>query len=65
MLILSRRMGEAIYINDEIKVFLLGVKGNQARIGIEAPDNFAVYREEIYRRIQIKKTDLADGSDEQ
>ena len=52
MLILSRRMGEAIYINDDIKVILLGVKGNQTRIGIEAPENYSVHREEIYERIQ-------------
>lgn len=64
MLILSRRMGEAIYINDEIKVFLLSVKGNQARIGVEAPDNIAIYREEIYQRIQSGKIGFSDGSDE-
>jgi len=64
MLILSRRIGEAIYINDDIKVVLLGVKGNQTRIGIEAPDNIEIQREEIYQRIHAKKTDLVDDSDE-
>ncbi len=52
MLILSRRIGEVIMIGDDITVVLLGVKGNQAQLGIHAPKNIAVHREEIYAKIQ-------------
>lgn len=65
MLVLSRRDGEAIYIGDSIKVVLLGVQGNQTRIGIEAPDSISVHREEVYERIQLKKTNcIADTNKE-
>lgn len=47
MLVLTRRVGEAIYIGADIKVVILGIKGNQVRIGTEAPDEVAVHREEI------------------
>ncbi len=52
MLILTRRVGETLMIGDEVKVTVLGVKGNQVRIGVDAPKDVAVHREEIYQRIQ-------------
>ncbi len=52
MLILTRRVGETVMIGDEVTITVLGVKGNQVRIGINAPKNVAVHREEIYERIK-------------
>ncbi len=52
MLILTRRTGEAVMIGDEVTVTILGIKRNQARIGITAPKDIAVHREEIYEKIQ-------------
>lgn len=52
MLILTRRVGETIKIGTDITVTVLGVKGNQVRIGVEAPRDVAVHREEIFERIQ-------------
>lgn len=52
MLILTRRVGESIMVGEEITVSVLGVKGNQVRVGVNAPKEVAVHREEIYERIQ-------------
>ncbi len=59
MLILTRRVGETLMIGDEVSVTVLGVKGNQVRVGIQAPKSVAVHREEIYRRIQREKQQSA------
>ena len=52
MLILTRRVGETLMVDDDVTVTVLGVKGNQVRIGVNAPKDTPVHREEIYRRIQ-------------
>ncbi len=55
MLILTRRVGETIVIGDDVIITVLGIKGNQVRIGINAPKDVSVHREEIYQRIQQEK----------
>ena len=52
MLILTRRISESVIIGDDVKITVLGVKGNQVRLGIDAPRDVSVHREEIYMRIQ-------------
>jgi carbon storage regulator len=60
MLILTRRVGESLMIGDEVNVTVLGIKGNQVRIGVNAPKNVAVHREEIYQRIQQENQESTD-----
>lgn len=60
MLILTRRIGESVKIGDDVTITVLGINGNQVRVGIDAPKSVAVHREEIYQRIQQEKTDNSD-----
>jgi len=61
MLILTRRVGETVMIGNDVTVTVLGVKGNQVRIGINAPKNVAVHREEIYERIKREQQAEHEG----
>ena len=56
MLILTRKDNESLFIGDDIEITVLGVKGNQVRIGINAPKDIEVHREEVYRRIESEET---------
>lgn len=64
MLILTRRIGETLMIGDNISVTVLGVKGNQVRIGVDAPKEVAVHREEIFQKIHADDDQPADPSSE-
>ncbi len=57
MLILTRRVGESICIGDDIQITVLGLSGNQARIGIAAPKDIPIHRDEIYKRIVKERAD--------
>jgi carbon storage regulator len=63
MLILTRRVGETVMIGDDVTVTVLGVKGNQVRIGVNAPREVAVHREEIFERIKREESGEGDSSD--
>lgn len=63
MLILTRRLGESVMIGDEVTVTVLGVRGNQVRLGFAAPQHVAVHREEVYERLQAERvTNIAQAS---
>jgi carbon storage regulator len=61
MLVLTRRIGETFHIGDDITVTILGIKGNQVRIGTKAPQTVAVHREEIYEQIKKERADTEES----
>jgi carbon storage regulator len=63
MLILTRRVGESVMIGDKVTVTVLGVKGNQVRLGVNAPRDVAVHREEIFERIKTEGAGASPGED--
>jgi len=64
MLILTRRVGETVMIGEDVTVTVLGVKGNQVRIGVSAPRDVAVHREEIFERIKREEAGEPEPTDE-
>ena len=64
MLVLTRRLGESICINDDIKIIIQSIKGHQVRIGIAAPRQTVIHREEIYQRIQLENKEASRLPDE-
>jgi carbon storage regulator len=61
MLVLSRRLSETLIIGDDIRITVLGINGNQVRLGIDAPKNISVHREEVYMRIQDEQAQADHG----
>ncbi|MEQ5753403.1 carbon storage regulator CsrA [Providencia rettgeri] len=59
MLILTRRVSEEVMIGDDVKIKILGVKGNQVRIGVAAPEDVSVHREEIYQRVLAERNNAS------
>ena len=64
MLILTRRIGESLRIGDEVSVTVLGIKGSQVRIGVNAPKSVSVHREEVYDRINDESSKKSDNAEE-
>ena len=62
MLILTRKVGESVLIGNDISITILSVRGNQVKLGVEAPKEVSVHREEIYQRIKQMKDEKLDGS---
>lgn len=65
MLILTRRIGESLVIGNDVTITILGVKGNQVRVGVNAPKEISVHREEIYKRIQQEKSQQTDTEEDE
>ncbi len=63
MLILSRRVGEAVTIGTDVTITVLSVKGNQVRLGVQAPKSVAVHRQEIFNRIQMEQAPTVSSED--
>lgn len=63
MLILTRRIGEALMVGNDVSITVLGVKGNQVRLGIDAPKDVAVHREEIFQKIQDNEPQSKDSEE--
>ncbi len=64
MLILTRRTGEAVIIGDNVRIAVLDIRGNQVRLGVEAPREVTVHREEVYRRIVEEHGNVANDQDD-
>jgi len=62
MLILTRKVGESVLVGNDISITILSVRGNQVKLGVEAPKEVSVHREEIYQRIKQMKDEQLDGS---
>ncbi len=65
MLILTRRSGEAVIVGDNVRIAVLDIRGNQVRLGVEAPREVTVHREEVYRRIAEEQGSVTKDEDEE